>query len=51
MDTEPEQTNKKYQDVPKDKVLIYDVETTGLSYEDDEILQLSIIDAKMPMQK
>lgn len=44
MDTEQEQTNKKYQDVPKDKVLIYDVETTGLSYEDDEILQLSIID-------
>lgn len=41
MDTE--QTNKKYQDVPKEKVLIYDVETTGLSYEDDEILQLSII--------
>lgn len=44
MDTEQEQTTKKYQDVPKEKVLIYDVETTGLSYEDDEILQLSIID-------
>lgn len=31
MNTEQEQMNKKYQDVPKDKVLIYDVETTGLS--------------------
>lgn len=42
MDTEQEQMNKKYQDVPKDKVLIYDVETTGLSYEDDEILQTAL---------
>lgn len=36
--------NEVYRAVPKDKILCFDVETTGLSREEDEILQLSIID-------
>ena len=36
--------NEVYRAVPKDKILCFDVETTGLSREDDEILQLSIVD-------
>lgn len=36
--------NEVYRAVPKDKILCFDVETTGLSREEDEILQLSIVD-------
>lgn len=36
--------NEIYRAVPKDKILCFDVETTGLSREEDEILQLSIVD-------
>lgn len=36
--------NETYRAVPKDKILCFDVETTGLSREEDEILQLSIVD-------
>lgn len=36
--------NEVYRQVPKDKILCFDVETTGLSREEDEILQLSIVD-------
>lgn len=36
--------NEVYLAVPKDKILCFDVETTGLSREEDEILQLSIVD-------
>ena len=36
--------NETYRAVPKDKILFFDVETTGLSREEDEILQLSIVD-------
>lgn len=36
--------NEVYRVVPKDKILCFDVETTGLSREEDEILQLSIVD-------
>ena len=35
--------NEIYRAVPKDKILCFDVETTGLSREEDEILQLSIV--------
>lgn len=36
--------NEIYRAVPKDKIFCFDVETTGLSREEDEILQLSIVD-------
>lgn len=36
--------NEVYRQVPKEKILCFDVETTGLSREEDEILQLSIVD-------
>ena len=36
--------NEIYRAVPKDKILCFDVEITGLSREEDEILQLSIVD-------
>ena len=36
--------NEVYLAVPKDKILCFDVETIGLSREEDEILQLSIVD-------
>ena len=36
--------NGIYRAVPKDKIFCFDVETTGLSREEDEILQLSIVD-------
>lgn len=36
--------NEIYRAVPKDKILCFDVETTGLSREEDEIVQLSIVD-------
>ena len=36
--------NEIYRAVSKDKILCFDVETTGLSREEDEILQLSIVD-------
>lgn len=36
--------NETYRAVPKDKILCFDVETTGLSREEDEILHLSIVD-------
>lgn len=36
--------NEVYRQVPKEKILCFDVETTGLSLEEDEILHLSIVD-------
>lgn len=36
--------NEVYRQVPKEKILCFDVETTGSSREEDEILQLSIVD-------
>ena len=35
---------KKLKKIPKDEILVFDTETTGLSTLNDKILQISIVD-------